>query len=75
MAVQFVHAWLADVQPPRRVSLSSVHVVELTEEELRLLRAALHSFLDDFGHEEADVLARIRALMAKIPEAQPDDRV
>jgi hypothetical protein len=52
-----------------------VHVVELTEEELRLLRSALHSFLDDFGHEEADVLARIRALMAKIPEAQPDEPV
>jgi hypothetical protein len=51
-----------------------VHVVELTEEELRLLRSALRSFLDDFGHEEADVLARIRALMAKIPEAQPDEQ-
>lgn len=50
-----------------------MHVVELTEEELRLLRAALHSFLDDFGHEEADVLSRIRALMAKIPEPQPDE--
>lgn len=50
-----------------------MHVVELTEDELRLLRAALRSFLDDFGHEEADVLVRIRALIAKIPEAQPNE--
>ena len=32
--------------------------VELTDDELRLLREALHSYLDDFGHEEADVLRR-----------------
>jgi hypothetical protein len=50
----------------------AVHVVELTDDELRLLRTALHTFLDDFGHEEADVLARIRALMSKIPEVEPD---
>ena len=43
------------------------HTLELTEEELRLLRAALHSYLDDFGHEEADVLRRIKELMAKLP--------
>jgi hypothetical protein len=44
--------------------------IELTDEELRLLHAALHSYLDDFGHEEADVLRRIKALLAKIP-AEP----
>jgi hypothetical protein len=43
------------------------HTLELTDEELRLLQAALHSFLDDFGHEEADTLARIKALLAKLP--------
>ena len=41
--------------------------VELTDEELRLLRNALHAFLDDFGHEEADVVAQIQALLAKLP--------
>jgi hypothetical protein len=49
-----------------------VHVVELTDDELRLLRAALQSFLDDFGHEEADVVVRIRALMAKVPDAEAE---
>ncbi len=43
--------------------------LELTEEELTLLRAALHSYLDDFGHEEADVLRRIKELLAKLPPA------
>ena len=40
--------------------------VQLTEEDMRLLRAALHSYLDDFGHEEADVLRAIKALIAKL---------
>ena len=33
-----------------------MHTIELSDEELKLLHAALHSYLDDFGHEEADVL-------------------
>jgi hypothetical protein len=44
-----------------------MHTIELTDDELRLLQAALHSYLDDFGHEEADVLRRIKALIAKLP--------
>jgi hypothetical protein len=46
-----------------------MHTIELTEEELALLRAALHSYLDDFGHEEADVLRRIKGILAKLPSA------
>jgi hypothetical protein len=46
-----------------------MHTIELTEDELRLLQAALHSYLDDFGHDQADVLRRIKALMAKLPSA------
>jgi hypothetical protein len=42
-------------------------MLELTDEELRLLQAALHSYLDDFGHEEADVLREIKELMARLP--------
>jgi hypothetical protein len=44
-----------------------MHPLELTDEELRLLHAALHAYLDDFGHDEADVLRRIKALIAKLP--------
>jgi hypothetical protein len=44
--------------------------IELTDEELSLLHSALHSYLDDFGHEEAVVLRRIKALLAKV-QAEP----
>jgi hypothetical protein len=46
-----------------------VNTIELTDEELRLLHAALHSYLDDFGHEEADLLRQIKALIAKLPRS------
>jgi hypothetical protein len=46
-----------------------VTTIELTDDELRLLRNALKSFLDDFGHDEADVVEAIRALLEKIPAA------
>jgi hypothetical protein len=44
-----------------------MHTIELTPEELRLIYQALHSYLDDFGHEEADLLRAIKALIAKLP--------
>ena len=43
------------------------HTIELTDEELKLIRSALHSYLDDFGHEEADVLREIKRLLNKLP--------
>ena len=44
-----------------------MHTLELTDDELRLLRAALHAYLDDFGHEEADVLRQVKRLLDKLP--------
>ena len=44
-----------------------MHTIELSDEELRLLHAALRSYLDDFGHEEADILRSVKALIAKLP--------
>jgi hypothetical protein len=44
-----------------------MHTLELTAEELRLVHAALRSYLDDFGHKEADLLREIKALIAKLP--------
>ena len=44
-----------------------MHTIELTEEELRMVHEALRSYLDDFGHDEADVLRAIKALLAKLP--------
>ena len=45
-----------------------MHTIELTDEELRLVRNALQSFLEDFGHDEADVLRSIKSILAKLPE-------
>ena len=44
-----------------------MHTIELSDEELKLLHAALHSYLDDFGHEEADILRSVKAVIAKLP--------
>ena len=45
-----------------------MHTIEITDAELRILYEALRSYLDDFGHEEADVLRAIKALLAKLPQ-------
>jgi hypothetical protein len=45
-----------------------MHTIELSDEELKLLHAALHSYLDDFGHEEADILRNVKAVIAKLPQ-------
>jgi hypothetical protein len=47
-----------------------MHTIELNNDELQILYAALHSYLDDFGHEEADVLRAIKQLLAKLPAAR-----
>jgi hypothetical protein len=46
-----------------------MHTLELTDDELRILQAALHAYLDDFGHDEADVLRIAKALLAKLRDS------
>jgi hypothetical protein len=46
-----------------------MHTIQLTDEELRLLVSAVRSYRDDFGHEEADLLRKIKALLQKIESA------
>jgi hypothetical protein len=43
------------------------HTVQLTDDELRLVRNALHSYLDDFGHEESEILRQVKQLLEKLP--------
>jgi hypothetical protein len=45
--------------------------IELTDDELRIVTQALHSFLDDFGHEELDVVHQIKQVLAKLPAEPP----
>jgi hypothetical protein len=47
-----------------------MHTIELNDDELRLLQNALHAYLDDFGHEEADILRLVKALIAKLQSGQ-----
>ncbi len=47
-----------------------MHTLELDSEELRLLESAVRSFLDDFGHEEADLLRKIKSLLQKLEAAK-----
>jgi hypothetical protein len=44
-----------------------MHTIELTDDELRIVRAALHSYLEDFGHDEADILRATKQVIAKLP--------
>jgi len=43
-----------------------VHTIELTDDELDLLRQAVKSFLDDFGHEQEEIVIRIEALLERL---------
>ena len=43
------------------------HALELTNDELKLVRNALRSYLDDCGHEEAEILRQIKQLLEKLP--------
>ena len=43
-----------------------MHTLELNDEELRILESALAAYLNDFGHEEADLLRQAKALLAKL---------
>ena len=44
-----------------------MHTIELTDDELRVLHNALRAYLDDFGHDEVDVLRQAKAVLAKLP--------
>jgi hypothetical protein len=48
-----------------------MQTLAFTDEELRLLVNAVRSFLEDFGHEEADLLRQIKLLLQKLEAASP----
>jgi hypothetical protein len=47
--------------------------IELTQSELQLLRTALEMLEDTLGHEEADELEEVQALLARLPAASAAD--
>jgi hypothetical protein len=42
--------------------------LELTPAQLKITHTALHSLLDDFGHEQRDVIGVIHEVLAKLPD-------
>jgi hypothetical protein len=42
--------------------------LDLTPAELKLTHTALHSLLDDLGHDERDVQKVVRTVLAKLPD-------
>jgi hypothetical protein len=42
--------------------------LELTPAQLKLTHTALRSLLDDFGHEEGEVVKIIHEVLAKLPD-------
>jgi hypothetical protein len=53
-----------DMSDPDRVA----YTLDLTPAQLKVTHSALKSMLDDFGHEERDVLRVIREVLAKLPD-------
>jgi hypothetical protein len=45
-----------------------VHTIELDDRELKLMRSAVQAFLEDFGHDEADLLRELKELLEKLPK-------
>jgi hypothetical protein len=46
-----------------------MNTIELSDEELRLVTNAVRSYRDDFGHEEAELLRKIKELLQKLEAA------
>ena len=42
--------------------------LDLTPPELKITHTALHSLLDDLGHDERDVVAVVRRVLDKLPD-------
>ena len=42
--------------------------LELTPAQLKIVHAALHSMLDDFGHDERDVARIVHQVLGKLPD-------
>ena len=42
--------------------------LELTPGQLKIVHTALHSMLDDLGHDERDVLRIVREVLDKLPD-------
>ena len=49
----------------------SMNTIHLSDEELEMARHGMTAYLRSFGHDEADTLIVIRAVLARLASAQP----
>lgn len=49
-----------------------MNTVHLTDEELEIARHGMTAYLHSFGHDEADTVALIRAVLARLTVARPE---
>ena len=49
-----------------------MQTIHLSESELGLVRHAMQAYLNSFGHDEADVVARIKQVISRLSEATDD---
>jgi hypothetical protein len=45
-----------------------MYTVELNDAELQLVRSAISAYVQHFGHDEADVLHDLKAVLARFPK-------
>ena len=50
-----------------------MNTVHLTDAELRIARQAMTAYLQGFGHDEADTIVAIRAVLARLDAAEASD--
>ena len=63
---------IATKPPVERREAPAVSTVHLTDEELEMARHGMKAFLLNFGHDEADTVVLIRAVLARLAAAQAD---
>jgi hypothetical protein len=49
-----------------------MNTVHLTDDELEIARHGMTAYLRSFGHDEADTIVLIRAVLARLAAAQQD---
>jgi hypothetical protein len=49
-----------------------MNTIHLSDAELEMARHGMTAFLRSFGHDEADTVALIKSVIAKLAAAQPE---
>ena len=72
---------MSDDRPDNSQATQFHYHLELTPAQLKITHTALRSLLDDFGHDEPDVVRVVHEVLEKLPDEhairaiQLDDRV